>query len=188
MAEIEFPREFRSGDVYSMIVFDLDYEDLEYGYRFDGPWDPDGGQRFDRTKILFDPYSKVLGGREVWPKEPNQNDSYPYRSRLVFDVPPIVQQLFSGLGMPTVLHGYEKVGLKGDIAIEALQQRGQLMIRLLDHGRTYAPDQVPNPDLGNPLNQQSGGWGLFLSKTGVDQFDYTSSDSGNVHLCCNAFI
>jgi anti-sigma regulatory factor (Ser/Thr protein kinase) len=81
-----------------------------------------------------------------------------------------------------VLHGYEEVGLKGDIAIEALQERGQLMIRLLDHGRTYDPDQVPHPDLGNPLNQQSGGWGLFLSKTGVDQFDYTSSDSGNVHL------
>jgi serine/threonine-protein kinase RsbW len=81
-----------------------------------------------------------------------------------------------------VLHGYEEVGLKGDIAIEALQERGQLIIRLLDHGRTYDPDQVPNPDLGNPLNQQSGGWGLFLSKTGVDQFDYTSSDSGNVHL------
>ena len=81
-----------------------------------------------------------------------------------------------------VLHGYEEVGLKGDIAIEALQERGQLIIRLLDHGRTYDPDQVPNPDFGNPLNQQSGGWGLFLSKTGVDQFDYTSSDSGNVHL------
>jgi len=81
-----------------------------------------------------------------------------------------------------VLHGYEEVGLKGDIAIEALQERGQLIIRVLDHGRTYDPDQVPNPDLGNPLNQQSGGWGLFLSKTGEDQFDYTSSDSGNVHL------
>lgn len=81
-----------------------------------------------------------------------------------------------------VLHGYEEVGLKGDIAIEALQERGQLIIRLLDHGRTYDPDQVPNPDLGNPLNQESGGWGLFLSKTGVDQFDYTSSESGNVHL------
>lgn len=81
-----------------------------------------------------------------------------------------------------VLHGYEEVGLKGDIAIEALQERGQLIIRLLDHGRTYDPNQVPKPDLGNPLNQQTGGWGLFLSKTGVDQFDYTSSDSGNVHL------
>jgi serine/threonine-protein kinase RsbW len=81
-----------------------------------------------------------------------------------------------------VLHGYEEVGLKGEIAIEALQERGQLIIRLLDHGRSYDPDQVPNPDLGNPLNQQGGGWGLFLGKTGVDQFDYTPSDSGNLHL------
>jgi serine/threonine-protein kinase RsbW len=81
-----------------------------------------------------------------------------------------------------VLHGYEEVGLKGDISIEALQEREQLIIRLLDHGRTYNPDQVPKPDLGNPLNQQSGGWGLFLTQTGVDHFNYTSSDSGNVHL------
>jgi len=81
-----------------------------------------------------------------------------------------------------VLHGYEEVGLKGNIAIEALQERGRLIIRLLDHGRTYDPDQVPNPGFGDPLNQQTGGWGLFLSKIGVDQFDYSSSDSGNVHL------
>jgi serine/threonine-protein kinase RsbW len=80
-----------------------------------------------------------------------------------------------------VLHGYEEVGLKGDIAIEALQERGRLIIRLLDHGLTYDPDHLPTPDLRNPLNQQTGGWGLFLSKTGVDQFDYSSSDSGNVH-------
>ena len=85
MVEIEFPQEFRRGDVYSMIVFDLDYEDLEYGYRFDGPWNPEAGQRFDRRKILFDPYSKVLGGRDVWRKELDRLDIYPYRSRLVFD-------------------------------------------------------------------------------------------------------
>jgi len=80
-----------------------------------------------------------------------------------------------------VLHGYEEVGLKGDIIIEASQEHGKLIIRLLDHGRTYDPDQVPRPDLENPLQQQAGGWGLFLSKTGVDQFDYASSNSGNVH-------
>jgi isoamylase len=85
MVEIEFPKEFRSGDVYSMIVFDLDYEDLEYGYRFDGPWNPDRGLRFDKTKILFDPYSKVLGGREVWRNKSDRSDIYPYRSRLAFD-------------------------------------------------------------------------------------------------------
>ena len=80
-----------------------------------------------------------------------------------------------------VLHGYDEAGLKGDIAIEALQERGQLIIRLLDHGRNYDPNRVPNPDLENPFNQRTGGWGLFLGKTGVDQFDYSSSDSGNEH-------
>lgn len=80
-----------------------------------------------------------------------------------------------------VVHGYEEVGLEGDIVVEALHERGQLIIRLLDYGRTYDPDQVPQPDLENPLKQRAGGWGVFLGKTGVDQFDYTSTESGNVH-------
>ena len=46
-AEIPFPPEFKLGDVYSMIVFDLDPETLEYGYRMSGPWNPDAGERFD---------------------------------------------------------------------------------------------------------------------------------------------
>ena len=83
--EIEFPREFRIGDVYSMIVFDLDYETLEYGYRFSGPWDPATGQRFDKSKILCDPYAKVLGGRDVWRGQPDWNDVYQHRARLSFD-------------------------------------------------------------------------------------------------------
>jgi isoamylase len=84
-AEIEFPREFRIGDVYSMIVFDLDYEDLEYGYRFSGPWNPAAGQRFDKSKILCDPYAKVMGGRDVWRAQPDWNDIYQHRARLAFD-------------------------------------------------------------------------------------------------------
>lgn len=79
-----------------------------------------------------------------------------------------------------VLHGYEEVGLKGDIIVEALQQRGQLIILLLDHGKTYDPDRIPKPDLENALEQQ-GGWGVFLGKVCVDQFEYTSTNSGNVH-------
>jgi isoamylase len=85
MVEIDFPREFRTGAVYSMIVFDLDYEDMEYGYRFDGAWNPEHGDRFDRTKILFDPYSRALGGRDIWRDKPDYQDVYPYRSRLAFD-------------------------------------------------------------------------------------------------------
>ena len=84
-AEIDFPREFRTGDVYSMIVFDLDYEDLEYGYRFDGPWDEQKGHRFDKSKIVGDPYAKVLGGRDIWREKPDWNDLYQHRARLAFD-------------------------------------------------------------------------------------------------------
>jgi isoamylase len=83
--EIEFPREFRIGDVYSIIVFELEYEDLEYGYRFSGPWNPDSGLRFDKTRILSDPYARVLGGRDVWRKQPDWNDIYQHRARLSFD-------------------------------------------------------------------------------------------------------
>ncbi len=84
-AEIPFPDEFRIGDVYCMVVFDLDYENLEYGYRMDGLFAPQEGHWFDKTKILMDPYAKVIGGRDIWGKEPDWNDIYHHRARIVFD-------------------------------------------------------------------------------------------------------
>ena len=83
--EIPFPEEFRIGDVWSMVVYGLDYEEIEYGYRMDGPFDPRSGDRFNSTKILSDPYARALGGRDVWGKEPDWNDIYQHRSRLVLD-------------------------------------------------------------------------------------------------------
>lgn len=81
-----------------------------------------------------------------------------------------------------VVHGYQEVGLRGDIAVEALEEPGSLVIRLVDQGRTYDPNNVPQPDLSNPLSgRQTGGWGVFLGRTFVDQFDYTLTDCGNVH-------
>ncbi len=85
MVEIPFPAEFRIGNVYSMIVFDLDYEVLEYGYRLDGPWDPSRGERFDKSQILCDPYARSIGGRDVWLQKPDWNDAYWHRARLVFE-------------------------------------------------------------------------------------------------------
>ena len=85
MAEIPFPPGFRIGDVYSMTVFGLDPEDIEYGYRMDGPFDPKAGHRFDKTKILLDPYAKAIGGRDVWAAPPDWDNVYPHRGRLVFE-------------------------------------------------------------------------------------------------------
>ncbi len=83
-AEIPFPDDFRIGNVFAMMVFDLNYENIEYGFRMDGPWDPRAGHRFDRSRILLDPYAKVIGGRDVWAAAYNPHDPYPHRAQLIF--------------------------------------------------------------------------------------------------------
>ncbi|MBN2444457.1 MAG: glycogen debranching protein GlgX [Spirochaetales bacterium] len=85
-AIIPFFDDFKIGDVFTMIVFDLNYEDIEYGYRMDGPFDPVQGHRFDKTKILMDPYAKMTGGRDVWRDPPDwENNPYQYRAKIILD-------------------------------------------------------------------------------------------------------
>jgi isoamylase len=84
-AEIPFPEDFRIGHVFAMIVFDLNYENLEYGYRFDGPWDPEVGDRYDPSNILLDPYAKSIGGREDWGTPPDWSDPYRYRAHILLN-------------------------------------------------------------------------------------------------------
>ncbi len=85
LVEIPFPQEFRIGNVFCMIVFDVECELLEYGYRLDGNYDPETGDWFDTSKIILDPYAKVIGGRDVWGNTPDWNNIYQHRARLVFD-------------------------------------------------------------------------------------------------------
>lgn len=65
-AVLPFPEEYKIGDVYSMIVFDLDIENIEYAYRVDGPYDPKSGQIFDKKNILLDPYARAVSGQRIW--------------------------------------------------------------------------------------------------------------------------
>jgi len=82
IAEIPFPKDFRLGHVWAMIVHDLEAGDLEYGFRMEGPWNPAAGHYFDSSKILLDPYARELVGREEW-MAPSSSSSKPvYRSRL----------------------------------------------------------------------------------------------------------
>ena len=82
--------DLRIGNVFSMTVFDLDYENIEYGFRMAGlgpkveQGEP-GVHKFDPEKILMDPYAKAIGGRDVWGEMPDLNDVYPHRARLVYD-------------------------------------------------------------------------------------------------------
>ncbi len=81
--EIPFPEEFRIGNVYTMMIYGIDVETTEYGYRFDGPYCPERGQLFDRTKVLLDPYARSVSGRTVWGKEPDYKDSFQHRGQFI---------------------------------------------------------------------------------------------------------
>jgi isoamylase len=37
-----------------------------YGYRVDGPYQPEQGHRFNRHKLLIDPYAKAVSGQILW--------------------------------------------------------------------------------------------------------------------------
>jgi glycogen operon protein len=85
LLEIPFPDEFQVGNVWAMIVFGLNYENIEYGYRMGGVYDPVNGHRFDPNKILLDPYAKVISGRDVWGLANRNHQVFPYRGRPVID-------------------------------------------------------------------------------------------------------
>ncbi len=83
--EIPFPEEFRIGDVYTMMVFGINIETTEYGYRFDGEFKPEAGLRYNKEKILLDPYAKSVSGRSVWGKEYDPTDPFPHRGQFVLE-------------------------------------------------------------------------------------------------------
>ena len=81
--EIPFPEQYKIGNVYSMIVFQLDIAQFEYAYRVDGPYDPKKGLIFDRSKYLLDPYAKAVTGQREWgEKQPGMQQ---YKARVVKD-------------------------------------------------------------------------------------------------------
>ena len=81
-AEIPFPESYKIGDVYSMIVFDLDIREFEYAYRVDGVYQPEKGLLYDKKNILLDPYAKAVAGQRFW----GDTKSGAYHARVVQDV------------------------------------------------------------------------------------------------------
>src|SRR5581483_11345071 len=68
-----------------------------YGFRVDGPYDPGAGHRFNRAKLLFDPYAKAIDRAVRWDDalfgyrigsegadlEPDDRDSAPFLPKSV---------------------------------------------------------------------------------------------------------
>ncbi len=62
----------RDGFVWHVHVSGIRSGDL-YGFRVDGPYRPDAGHRFDRNKLLIDPYARAISGVVDW-----NNDIFAY--------------------------------------------------------------------------------------------------------------
>src|SRR3954467_8242689 len=45
-----------------------------YGYRVDGPWEPEKGHRFNKAKLLIDPYAQAISGDIDW-----KSPIFPYK-------------------------------------------------------------------------------------------------------------
>lgn len=80
-AVLPFPEEYKIGDVYSMIVFGLDIEEIEYAYRVDGPNQPEKGLLFDKKAVLLDPYARAVAGQRIW----GERKKGAYHARIVRD-------------------------------------------------------------------------------------------------------
>ena len=65
-ARIPFPKHFRIGKVFSMLVYDIDVSKFEYAYSFDGPYDLKQGLIFDKKNIILDPYARSVAGHRHW--------------------------------------------------------------------------------------------------------------------------
>lgn len=84
-----------------------------------------------------------------------------------------------------VLHGYDEAGLKGNLKIGATGEDDKLVIRMEDQGRSYDPNLFVLPraeDLTLPLESRDAGkLGIYLTLDGVDELQYTATDTVNIH-------
>ena len=59
------PLSERNHDIWHVYVPGV-HPGTRYGYRFDGPWDPANGMRFNPHKLVLDPYAHAIDGAVDW--------------------------------------------------------------------------------------------------------------------------
>lgn len=59
------PQINRTGDIWHIWVEGVGEGQL-YGYRIDGPYEPKKGHRYNRNKLLLDPYARAVTGNFKW--------------------------------------------------------------------------------------------------------------------------
>ncbi len=69
----------------------------------------------------------------------------------------------------------------GDILIKAWHDEGKMFFEIRDSGVPFDPRKLKTPDIDeNIRKEQTGGLGVFLSRTLMDGFDYKREDDQNI--------
>jgi serine/threonine-protein kinase RsbW len=77
-----------------------------------------------------------------------------------------------------VQHAYEGVE-PGDMEVSCCLDGPNFVIQIRDWGKSFKPDQVPEPDVCAPLEERTlGGLGLFLIKHVMDHVQFTFDPEG----------
>ena len=78
-----------------------------------------------------------------------------------------------------VRHGYRDIK-NGQIVIRAIIRRLSLTMVIIDHGKSYDPRQVKNPDLQKYVSiGKKGGLGIFMMRKLMDDIKYNVTQRGN---------
>lgn len=98
------------------------------------------------------------------------------RGRLPADLGHRVISAFVEAFNNAVIHAYDGEAT-GSVEVEMEVHPSHLSVRILDAGRTFVPEQVPEPDL-DALPE--GGLGLFIIRNFMDRVDYRRQGDKNV--------
>lgn len=86
----------------------------------------------------------------------------------------------------SIVHGYNEVGLQGEVWLEARVDDKQLMVIVEDEGAFYDPTQHDMPtqdELGQPLDtREIGGLGIYLAVNSIDEFRFERVGSRNRNI------
>lgn len=82
-----------------------------------------------------------------------------------------------------VVHHAYKGMEPGDIEVSCSFDDQRLVIRVRDWGRSFVPEDVPEPDVGAPLEERSlGGLGLFLIRQCMDEVEFSFDEKNGNEL------
>lgn len=79
-----------------------------------------------------------------------------------------------------IKHGYRNIQ-SGSITMNVQIKNNRLVVELIDHGISFDPNQVNDPNLSQYVQSgKKGGLGIFIMKKFLDDIQYITSEKANI--------